>query len=223
MENLLVKENELDILLKRYPKLKEIRTPIWEGFLLLKNTYDTKNKLLVAGNGGSASDAEHIVGELMKEFVENRGLNVEFKKAMLCVDDKIGEYLGGKIKESFFALSLNGHPAFSSACNNDISADITYAQEIYGFGKSGDTFLAISTSGNANNIVNAAVVAKAKKMKVLALTGKQGGDLVKYADVSVIVPEMETYKIQELHLPIYHWWCLMLEKEFFGNGRRHFK
>lgn len=216
----LIDKTDLDDLILRYPKLKDNRTEIWEGFLLLKHTFENKKKLLVAGNGGSAADAEHIVGELLKEFVLDRGLNQDFKEALKLVDNRKGNYLADKIKESFFAISLNGHPAFSSACNNDVAGDIVYAQEIYGFGREGDLFLAISTSGNSQNIVNAAIVAKAKKMNVLALTGKAGGELARFADIAVIVPENETYKIQELHLPIYHWWCLMLEKEFFRSKRK---
>lgn len=206
----------IDELIERYPLLQEIEEDIIKGYLLLQNCYESKNKLLIAGNGGSAADAEHIVGELMKEFKLPRFLDDQMKERLVHTDSKLGTVLGNTLRQSLRAISLNGHPALSSACLNDVNGEIAFAQQINGLADVGDVFLAISTSGNSQNIIYAALTAKAYGMKVLALTGRDGGMLKSLSDVSVVVPEKETYVIQEYHLPIYHCWCLMLEKFFFG-------
>jgi D-sedoheptulose 7-phosphate isomerase len=207
----------LQQLIQRYPQLEAARDSIDRAYKLLKAVYENKGKLLVAGNGGSAADAEHIVGELMKGFVKKRPVPADFEVALQKLDAEHGAYLAGHLQQGLPAIALPVHIALTTACLNDIGADIIYAQQVYGYGNPGDAFLGISTSGNAKNIYYAMVVAKAKAkgLKTIALTGGSGGAISKIADLSIIVPETETYKIQELHLPIYHALCLMLEEHFF--------
>lgn len=205
----------IDELIKRYPVLLTVRDDINAFYEILKECYDNGGKLLIAGNGGSCADAEHIVGELMKGFCKRRAVSDEFKAKLIEADSENGEEIAGKLQGGLPAMALSNHQALNTAFANDVDADFYYAQQVYGYGKKGDVFLGISTSGNAKNIMYAAAVAKAKGMKVLGLTGKTGGLLAKSADVSIIVPEEETYKIQELHLPIYHAICLMLEDTYF--------
>lgn len=205
----------IDELIKRYPVLLTVRDDINAFYEILKECYDNGGKLLIAGNGGSCADAEHIVGELMKGFCKRRAVSDEFREKLIEADSENGEEIAGKLQGGLPAMALSNHQALNTAFANDVDADFYYAQQVYGYGKKGDVFLGISTSGNAKNIMYAAAVAKAKGMKVLGLTGKTGGRLAKAADVSIIVPEEETYKIQELHLPIYHAICLMLEDTYF--------
>lgn len=207
----------IDDLIERYPKLSDVRNDIIDGYLLLEKCYLNNGKLLVAGNGGSAADSEHIVGELMKSFKKKRYVDNEFAKKLIEVDNVRGEKLAKQLQGTLPAISLVAHESLSTAYINDVDGMGVFAQQLYGFGKKDDVFLAISTSGNSENILNAVVVAKALGLKVLALTGKTGGELLKYSDVSIVVPEFETYLIQEYHLPIYHCWCLMLEENFFDN------
>ncbi len=204
-----------DELIKRYPVLLTVRDDINAFYKTLKECYDNGGKLLIAGNGGSCADAEHIVGELMKGFCKRRAVSDEFREKLIEADSENGEEIAGKLQGGLPAMALSNHQALNTAFANDVDADFYYAQQVYGYGKKGDVLLGISTSGNAKNIMYAAAVAKAKGMKVLGLTGKTGGRLAKAADVSIIVPEEETYKIQELHLPIYHAICLMLEDTYF--------
>ena len=205
----------LDELIKRYPILERVREDIDVVYGILERCYENGGKLLIAGNGGSAADAEHIVGELMKGFVKRRPVTEEMKEALEKADPVRGKELSEKLQGGLPAIALVDHAALSTAFANDVDGMLSYAQQVNGYGKPGDVFLGISTSGNAENVMYAAVTAKAKGMKVVGLTGKDGGKLAGIADAAVIVPEMETYKIQELHLPIYHALCLMLETHFF--------
>ena len=201
--------------MERYPKLEPLKPEINQAFELITESFKKGGKLLIAGNGGSAADSEHIVGELMKSFVKKRKLPDSFVKELKKTCSESSEYLTSKLQPGLPAISLSGHTSLNTACINDIDGNITFAQQVYGYGKEGDVFLGISTSGNAKNVLYAAVTAKAKSMKVIALTGGSGGLLSKHADVSIIVPEIETYKIQELHVPVYHCLCLMIEEHFF--------
>jgi D-sedoheptulose 7-phosphate isomerase len=205
----------LQQLTERYPALCGIRDSIGGAGELLIKTFQSGGKVLIAGNGGSAADCEHIVGELMKSFVKKRKLPDDYVSRLEKIDAEIAGYLGPRIQPGLPAIALTGHNSLSYASINDIDGHITFAQQVYGYGKSGDLFLGISTSGNAKNVAYAAVAAKAKDMSVIALTGGSGGRLSRLADISIIVPETETYKIQELHLPIYHALCLMVEEYFF--------
>ena len=205
----------LQQLIERYPQLKPVKDDINNAFNIIADSFSGGGKLLIAGNGGSSADAEHIAGELMKGFVKKRKLPVGYINDLKNVDIDISRYLENNLQPGLPAISLSGHASINTAAINDIDGNITFAQQLYGYGKEGDVFLGISTSGNAKNICYAAVTAKTKKIKVIALTGCSGGELRRIADVSIIVPETETYKIQELHLPVYHCLCLMLEDRFF--------
>ena len=202
-------------LIERYPILEREKDNIYNAYVVMKEAFESKRKLLIAGNGGSAADAEHIVGELMKGFVKARKLPEEFAKQLMDVDQDMGKELSEKLQGALPAIALSGHVALSTAYLNDVDALLGFAQQVNGYGVEGDVLLAISTSGNSKNILYACTVAKAKGMIVIGLTGKDGGKLKQFCDVAIIVPEDETYKIQELHLPIYHWLCLKLEQSFF--------
>ncbi|MBR2045055.1 MAG: SIS domain-containing protein [Agathobacter sp.] len=207
----------IEELLERYPKLEAEKENIVKAYEIMAECYQNKGKLLVAGNGGSAADAEHIVGELMKSFVEPRKLSCDFVDQLMTVDVEMGKELGDKLQETLPAIALVGHVGLSTAYLNDVDPLLGFAQQLSGFGVAGDVLLAISTSGNSKNILYACTVAKAKGMKIVGLTGGTGGKLKKIADVTIVAPETETYKIQEYHLPIYHWLCLRLEDKFFGK------
>ena len=181
----------------------------------MEECYINDGKLLVAGNGGSAADAEHIAGELMKRFQKSRPIKSEFADKLICVDAERGTILAGNLEQSLMAIPLVAHEALTTAYINDVDGLGVFAQQLFGFGRKGDVFLGISTSGNSSNVMNATVVARASGIKVIGLTGGNGGELASASDVAVIVPEYETYLIQELHLPIYHCWCMMLEDRFF--------
>ncbi len=208
---------QLDILISRYPQLEVCCEDIMHVYQILVECYANGGKLLIAGNGGSAADAEHIVGELMKGFLNPRKLPVEQIDALKKVDAQLGSVLAENLQGALPAIALDGHPALTTAYMNDCEPLLTFAQQVNGYGKPGDVFLGISTSGNSKNILYAAVNAKAKGLKTIGLTGGKESKLLKIADVCICVPEIETYKIQELHLPIYHTLCLMLEEKFFGG------
>lgn len=210
-------EKHVDLLLKRYPSLKGIKADIIAGYLVMEECYEQGGKLLVAGNGGSAADSEHIAGELMKRFKTPRPVKHEFAERLKAIDPERGATLAKNLECSLTAIPLVSHEALTTAYINDVDGLGVFAQQLFGFGRSGDVFLGISTSGNSANIINAVIVAKALGIKVIGLTGASGGELALSADVVVKAPETETYMIQELHLPIYHCWCLMLEERFFGG------
>lgn len=207
----------LEELVVRYPVLEPIRESVLAAYGVLEACYARGGKLLIAGNGGSCADAEHIVGELMKGFLMPRRLGEGLQERLRAEDEENGARLAAALQGGLPALALNGHPGLSTAFANDVDADMVYAQQVCGYGEEGDVFLGISTSGNAKNVDYAVTVAKAKGMQVVGLTGKDGGRLGRRADVAVIVPEQETFKIQELHLPVYHTLCLLLEERFFGD------
>lgn len=214
-------ENRLEIhiahLIERYPMLAVCREDIIRAYDLLESTYCNGGKLLVCGNGGSASDSEHIVGELMKEFRLKRRVYSEHAAALKEIDPELGQTLADNLQGALPAISLTGHSSLQTAFMNDVVPELVFAQQVNGYGKAGDAFLGISTSGGSMNVLYAAVNAKAKGMNVIGLTGAKENRLMRYADVSIRVPQTETYKIQELHLPVYHCLCLMLEDKFFGN------
>jgi D-sedoheptulose 7-phosphate isomerase len=209
-------EKHIELLVERYPKLKSIRHEIIDAYLLMEECYENGGKLLIAGNGGSAADSEHIAGELMKRFKISRPVSEEFAQRLRKIDPIRGVELAKNLECSLMAIPLVAHEALTTAYINDVDGLGVFAQQLFGYGRKGDVFLGISTSGNSKNIINATVVARASGIKVIGLTGAKGGELASVADVSVKVPETETYMIQELHLPIYHCWCLMLEDRFFG-------
>lgn len=213
-------KKHIEVLMQRYPKLLEVKQDIVDAYFILEECYEHDGKLLIAGNGGSAADSEHIAGELMKRFETPRPVTDELKKRLLAVDPVKGADLAQNLERGLMAIPLVAHEAMTTAYINDVDGYGVFAQQLYGFGRPGDVFLGISTSGNSKNILSATVVARALGIKIVGLTGNTGGELAKVADVAVIVPEQRTYMIQEFHLPIYHCWCLMLESKFFGMDWR---
>lgn len=207
----------LEELIERYPRLETVRPDILDAYQILENCYMRGGKLLIAGNGGSCADAEHIVGELMKGFVKRRRLPGTLRAKLTECDEEHGAVLADSLQGGLMAIALTGHAGLSTAFANDVDADMIYAQQLCGYGVAGDVFLGISTSGNSKNVDYAVTVAKAKGLKVIGLTGKDGGRLGQRADAAIVVPETETFKIQELHLPVYHALCLMLEDRFFAE------
>lgn len=206
----------IEELVKRYPVLESNKNDIIKAYEVIEESYRNGGKLLIAGNGGSASDAEHIVGELMKSFVLPRKLDKEYAERLVEADANMGAELADKLQCALPAIALVDHVALSTAYLNDVDPLLSFAQQVNGYGVAGDVFLGITTSGNSKNVLYANTVAKAKGMKTIALTGRDGGKIKDIADVAIVVAENETYKIQELHLPIYHCLCLMLEERFFG-------
>ena len=211
-------QKHIELLMERYPTLEVCKQDIIKAYFILEECYSNGGKLLIAGNGGSAADSEHIAGELMKRFKTPRPVSKEFADKLAAVDPYRGKELAKNLECGLMAIPLVAHEALTTAYINDVDGLGVFAQQLFGYGRSGDVFLGISTSGNSKNIMNATVVARASGIKVVGLTGTKGGELASVADVAVKVPEVETYMIQELHLPIYHCWCLMLEDHFFGNN-----
>ena len=205
----------LDDLISRYPELDTAYDNIWNIYKILEEAYSSGRKLLVAGNGGSAADSEHIVGELMKGFVKPRKLEKEACDRLKSIDEKLGTVLADNLQGALPSIAITGHVGLSTAYLNDCNPLLSFAQQVNGFGREGDVFLGISTSGNSENILYALVTAKAKGMKTIGLSGRDGGKMKEFCDEIIIVPEKETFKIQELHLPVYHAICLMLEERFF--------
>lgn len=197
----------LERLMKRYPMLAGMREEIELVFCIMKDSYEKGGKLLVCGNGGSAADSDHIVGELMKGFYKQRRLPAAEKI-------RFGEQ-GEKLQGARPAIALSQHSALSTAFLNDVDPEMVFAQQVYGYGVEDDVFLGLSTSGNSVNVISAAKVAAAKGMKVIAMTGKDGGAMRELSDVCLVVPAQMTADIQEFHLPIYHALCAMLEDYFF--------
>ena len=207
----------VDLLTERYPSLACVKQAVIDAYLIMEGSYAEGGKLLVAGNGGSAADSEHIVGELMKSFKLPRKPDADFSEKLKAVDAELGSVLSENLQGALPAIALDGHVALTTAYMNDCEPLLCFAQQVNGFGRPEDVFLGISTSGNSKNILFAAVAAKAKGMKVIGLTGEKNSKLAELADVCIQAPNTETYMIQELHLPIYHCLCLMLEDKFFGE------
>lgn len=205
----------IDELIARYPVLEENRPAIGELVEMLISLYRAGGTLLVAGNGGSGADAEHICGELLKGFCRKRPLSEADLDKLKSNGDE--EDFGSQLQNGLRAISLLSHPALTTAFGNDVDADLAFAQQVWALGRSGDVMLGISTGGNASNIRKAFITARAKGIKTVLLTGNRHGICEKYADLVIAVPEKETYRIQELHLPIYHTMCLAVEAEFFNE------
>lgn len=208
---------QLNYLMRRYPQLIIVKDDIWKAYELLEQSYSLGGKLLVAGNGGSAADAEHIVGELMKGFQKQRILDIKQREKLIEVDKKLGAVLADNLQGNLPAIALDGHPSLTTAYMNDCKPLLCFAQQVNGYGSERDVFLGISTTGESKNILYAAVTARAKGMKVIGLTGERTSKLSRIADTCIKVPQTETYMVQELHLPVYHCLCLMLEERFFAH------
>lgn len=204
----------LDELCARYPTLKGSEQNATNAFELLQNALSQGKKILICGNGGSAADSEHIVGELMKSFKKRRPIDVATYENLSAYGER-GKLLQNTLEGTMKAVSLTSHISLNTAFANDKNAAVSFAQQLYGLGDDGDVLICISTSGNSENCVLAATVAKAKNIRVLSLTGEKESELSSLSDVTIAVPETETYRVQELHLPIYHCLCAMLEEENF--------
>ncbi len=205
----------LDVLFERYPVLEPCRADILAAAETICACYHARGKLLLCGNGGSAADAEHIVGELMKGFLKKRPLPQETREKMKAAFQQDADYLYENLQGALPAVSLVNAVALGTAFANDQAADLVFAQQVLGLGREGDVLLAISTSGNSKNVLYAAETARVRGLKIVALTGRSGGRLKPLADITIAVPEDETYRIQELHLPVYHAICIAAEAEFF--------
>ena len=206
----------LNELITRYPAIADLAGEIERAADLIIDTYRAGGKVLICGSGGSAADALHIVGELMKSFVLRRKTDKDFLAALSKTAGEDYDYLQKNLEGALPAIALVENSALQTAFSNDVAGDLAFAQQTYGYGNAGDTLIAISTSGNSRSGVLAAKVALAKGMNVIALTGEGGGKLGKLANVCVAVHDRETFRIQELHLPIYHALCLIVEDEFFA-------
>ena len=213
--------SKIEELVERYPELSGNKTEIVKAAECIVEAYQSGNKILCCGNGGSAADSLHIVGELMKAFVCKRKVSAEWQEKFSSCKDS--DYIIRHLQMALPAISLVSETGLLTAYANDVAPDMNFAQQVFGQGKEGDVLIAISTSGNSANVIYAAEVAQAMGIKVIGLTGESGGALKALADVLINVPQKETFKIQELHLPVYHAICLAVEAEFYPDeiGNAH--
>lgn len=209
-------ENILNQLVTRHEKLAHLKEPIGKAAQVLIQSYRNGGKVLICGNGGSSADAGHIVGELMKSFEVKRPLQPEFQRNLKSQFGERGNLLAEQLQQGLPAISLSEHTALITAISNDLGGDFIFAQQVAGYGNPGDVLLALSTSGNAQNVLNALMVARAKGLKTIGMTGQTGGKMKDLCDVLINVPETKTAYVQELHLPVYHALCRMVEKQIFG-------
>ncbi len=205
----------VESMIERYPSLSAVEKDVRQAIEVICTCYAEGGKLLVCGNGGSCSDADHIVGELMKGFLKKRPLDEETKDLLVQIGGEKGKALADKLQYGLPAINLMSHTALGSAFLNDVDGSMLYAQQVMGYGAKGDVLIGISTSGNAENVYYAGLAAKALEMKTIGLTGQTGGRMKELFDICICAPETETYKVQELHLPIYHTLCAAVEDEFF--------
>jgi phosphoheptose isomerase len=199
----------------QYPQLDVCRDNIEKAFRILKACYDQGGKVLVCGNGGSASDSEHIVGELMKGFMLKRKIKEAHRLQLSTAFPEDGEYLADHMQGALSAISLVSQSGLSTAFINDVAADMVFAQQVYGYAKKGDVLIGLSTSGNSKNVINAIKVAKTFETHTIGFTGEHGGKMKELCDAVIAVPAAATYRVQEYHLPVYHALCAMIEAEYF--------
>lgn len=205
----------IEQLISSYPELQVCAPDISAAFELLQACFHDGGKLLTCGNGGSAADAEHIVGELMKGYLLKRPVAAETRAKLISTHSQNGDYLADHLQGALPAISLVSHTSLISAISNDTAADMVFAQQVYGYGREGDTLMGLSTSGNSRNVTHAMQVGRALGLHTIALTGPTGGTLKSIVDVCICTPGESTPAIQERHLPIYHVLCAMLEEGFF--------
>ncbi len=198
-----------------FPELLICKEQIEQATATLINSFKEGSKLLCCGNGGSHSDCDHIAGELLKSFVKHRPLEKGFLDALKAKNLDSDGMLSNNLQGSLPVISLPSQGAILSAFNNDVAPEVAYAQLTLGYGRPGDVFLGISTSGNSKNVLYAAKVAKALGLKTIALTGKSGGELKSVCDITIAVPKTQTYLVQQLHLPVYHYICAKIEENLF--------
>ena len=203
-------------LTERYPVIDELAGKITESAEAIIKCYQDGGKVLVCGNGGSCASSDHIVGEMMKSFELKRPVEQKLKEKLEAIAGDRGKYLGSKLEKGLPAISLNAHSALITAIANDTDASLIFAQQVTGYGNRGDILIAISCSGNSQNVIDAIITARAKELKVIGLSGATGGKMKQYCDILLNVPETGTALVQELHLPVYHAICLVVEDHFFG-------
>lgn len=203
-------------MVERHPSLEPVAELVRKACALMIHTYEQGGKLLVCGNGGSAADSEHIVGELMKGFLLHRPLKQEERQKLARISGD--DYLADHLQRALPAISLVSHPALSTAFANDVAADMVFAQQVYGYGQPGkDLLIALTTSGNSANVVRAAQVSRAMGIAAVGITGAGGGKLAELCDVCICLPAQSTPQVQELTLPVYHALCAQVEDYFFGQ------
>jgi D-sedoheptulose 7-phosphate isomerase len=206
----------LDELLNRYINLRFLEESVLKAVEAIVKTFRSGGKVLVCGNGGSCSDADHIVGELMKSFEGHRPLEISLQEKLMELSPEHGKMLADKLQQGLPAISLTVHSALITAIANDIGGELIFAQQVTGLGNQGDVLIGLSTSGNSQNVINAMIVAKAKGITTIGMTGETGGKMRDWCDILLNVPERRTAYVQELHLPVYHTICMMIETEIFG-------
>lgn len=211
--------NHLEQLIQRRSELGELKETIQKSADAIISSYENGGQVLVCGNGGSASDADHIVGELMKSFEGKRPLSSTLQEDLRNLDAERGSYLAEKLQQGLPAISLGAHTALTTAVSNDISGDVIFAQQVTGYGRKGDVLIGMSTSGNSQNVIDAILVAKAKGLATIGFTGESGGRMKELCDILINVPQRRTAFVQEYHLPVYHTLCLMIEDHFFKKER----
>ena len=206
-----------DQLFMRYGELKLLQPVITEAAGMIINSYKNGGKLLICGNGGSSSDSGHIAGELMKGFVKKRPLDNSLQEKIKELSPEHGEMLSGSLQQGLPAISLSAHNDLMTAIINDLGGDFVFAQQVTGYGKEGDVLLGMSSSGNSKDVLYALIIARAMGLKTIGMTGGPGGKMRKECDVLINVPESSTHLVQELHMPVYHAICLMVEEVFFNR------
>lgn len=209
-------QNELENLFQRYPELRSLEKQICASVDLLAGMYQKGGKLMICGNGGSAADSLHIVGELMKSFARKRPIPQSLRSELESMYPEKADFYISHLEGAVPAVSLVSEISLLTAFGNDVAAELAFAQQVVGRGRRGDVLMAISTSGNSANILHAARVARAMELPVISLTGQGGGKLAALSDILINVPATVTHHIQELHLPVYHGICQILETELFG-------
>lgn len=202
-------------LIERFSKLKPLLDPIYKAAGIIIDCYSSGGKVLLCGNGGSSSDADHTAGELMKSFEIKRPLDISLRQRLEDLAGSRGKSLGTKLEHALPAISLSSQHALNTAIANDIGFDMVFAQQIIGYGNPGDTLVAMSTSGNSPNVINACITAKALNMSVIGLTGEKGGKMKPFCDILINVPETGTAAVQELHRPVLHTLCRLTENHFY--------
>jgi D-sedoheptulose 7-phosphate isomerase len=211
------REKLLDLLCEKYPALAGIKRNIDDASEAIIRCYEKGGKLLICGNGGSSTDADHLAGELMKSFESGRPLDDSFRQRLHEISEIRGRYLAAKLEHSLPAISLSSNTSITTAISNDIDPALIFAQQVMGYGNEEDVLIGISTSGNSQNIVDACITAKALNLNVIGITGKTGGKMKHYCDVLVNVPEKGTASVQELHLPVLHTICRIIENHFYSH------
>jgi D-sedoheptulose 7-phosphate isomerase len=210
-------DKQLDQLCERYPVLTSVRNSVAKAAELIITCYSKGGKLLICGNGGSSADADHFTAELMKSFESARPLDDSFRKRLREISVTRGKILEYKLEHALPAISLSSQTALTTAISNDIDPSLIFAQQVIGYGNEEDVLIGLSTSGKSQNVVDALITAKALNLNVIGITGKTGGKMKQYCDVLINVPETSTARVQELHLPVMHTLCLIVENHFYNH------